>query len=168
MTGSCDVRYLNRNNTAEQIANFSKWWQEQLYQFGIKVNYYSAGYQISAADPIYAEDFADAFAIPREIIIGVNITNDASMLSKFGIVTDSDMIVYIHRNTFTQVFGLSAEPKSGDVIELVEVGVDRPGGRGAPKYQITSRDDDDFPVGINPLMSHFLWYVRLKRFEFSR
>ncbi len=167
MEETCDVRYLRREDTEREIANFSKWWEEQIYQFGIKVKYYQAAYDTNIDEPIYAEDFNKAYERPKEIVLGVHITNDASMLSKFGIVSDSDMYVYAHRNTFSKIFGRTAEPNSGDVIELIEVGVDRKSPRGAPKYQITDRDDDDFPAGINPLMAHFLWYLKLKRFEAS-
>lgn len=164
---NCKVRYLNREDNVNQVDNFSKWWQEQLNMFGTKVLYYTKGYSLSAEDPIYAEDFETAFETPQEIVVGANITNDASMLSKFGLVLDSDMTIYIHIEDFKAIFGDNAEPKSGDVIELVEVGFDRPGVRGSPKYVVTSRDDDDFPVGMNPLMAHFLWFLKLKRFEFS-
>ncbi len=165
--GTCTFRYLDRADTANEISNFSSWWFEQLNQFGTKVNYYSKGYTLSADDPIYAEDLETAFAPPSAIVVGANITNDASMLSKFGIVLDSDMTVYVHIQQFKNVFGPDAEPKSGDIVELIEVGIDRPSPRGSPKYEVTSRDDDDMPVGINPLMAHFLWFLKLKRFEFS-
>lgn len=164
---SCTVRYLDRSNNDNQVKVFSTWWEEQLKIFGTKVKYYTKGYDTNIDDPIYAEDFTTAFGPAKEIVVGANITNDASMLSKFGITVDSDMTIMIHMQTFKDVFGPDAEPKSGDVVELEEVGFDRPHGRGAPKYVVTARDDDDFPAGVNPLMSHFLWYLKLKRFEFS-
>lgn len=165
--GECKFRYANRDDTTNEIANFSSWWREQLFQYGINVNYYSKGYDLAKDDPIYAEDLETAFDSPREIIVGANITNDASMLSKFGIMLDSDMTIYVHIDDFKAIFGDDAEPKSGDIVELIEVGPDRPGGRGAPKYEVTDREDDQIPLGMNPLMAHFVWFLKLKRFQFS-
>lgn len=161
------VRYTDREVTQNEIANFQTWWTEQLAQYGTNVYYYSKGYVLSGHDFLYGEDLDQPFASPKEIIIGMNITNDASMLSKFGILLDSDATAWIPIELFQNVFGFDEEPKSGDVIELHEVGVDRPGGRGAPKYEITQRDDDQFPAGINPLTGHYVWFVKLKRFEYS-
>ena len=161
------VRYTDREVTQNEIGNFKSWWTEQLNQFGTNVYYYSKGYALSGHDFLYGEDLAEPFEAPREIIVGMNITNDASMLSKFGILLDSDATAWIPIEGFQEVFGPDSEPKSGDVLELHEVGVDRPGGRGAPKYEITQRDDDQFPAGINPLTGHYVWFVKLKRFEYS-
>ena len=68
------------------------------------------------------------------------------MLSKFGIMLDADATAWIPIEDFQEIFGAGAEPKSGDVLELVDVGVDRPGDRGNPKYEITDRDDDMIPT----------------------
>ncbi|MEO5581483.1 MAG: hypothetical protein ABIR66_02230 [Saprospiraceae bacterium] len=158
---------MDRNTTNNEVKNFSEYWREQLNMFGINVNYYGKQYDLTDDDPLYGEDLERGFDIPQEIVVGANITNDSSMLSKFGIVTDSDMTIYIHIDDFREIFGEDAEPKSGDVIELLEVGADRIGGRGSPKYVVTERSEDDIPIGMNPLMSHFLWFIKLKRFEFS-
>jgi hypothetical protein len=95
-----------------------------------------------------------------------DITNDALMLSKFGIMADCDMTAIVHIDSFTEQ--LSAEPKSGDLIELKEFGGfgDRPGGRGAPIYEITERDDE-YLQQTNALMGHYVWYIKCKRWERS-
>lgn len=167
MYGNCKVRYLNKDNNSNQISLFSNWWRDQLNMFGINVNYYTKQYDLQDDDPVYGEDFERGFDIPQQIVVGANITNDSSMLSKFGITLDSDMTIYMHIDDFRATFGENAEPKSGDVVELLEVGTDRPGGRGSPKFVVTERDENDIPVGMNPLMAHFLWFIKLKKFEFS-
>lgn len=161
------IRFLDREVTQNEIENYKNWWTEQLYQYGTNVWYYSKGYSLSGHDWLYGEDLSNPFDQPRELVLGINITNDSSMLSKFGILLDSDATAWIPIDAYKDVFGPDAEPKSGDVIELAEVGVDRPYPRGNPKYEITQRDDDDIPAGINPLMGHYVWFVKLKRFEYS-
>ena len=97
-----------------------------------------------------------------------DITNDSILLSKFGVMADCDMTAVIHISSFYETFGPGAEPKSGDVIELVEYGGygDRPEGRGAPLYEITERDDEYLPM-TNRLLGHYAWYIKCKRFEYS-
>ena len=116
------VRYLDREATANEIANYTTWWREQIAQYGTNVWYYSKGYALSGHDFLYGEDLPEPFDEPKEIIIGLNITNDASMLSKFGIMLDSDAVAWIPIEDFKEVFGQEAEPKSQDVIELAEIG----------------------------------------------
>ena len=95
-----------------------------------------------------------------------DITNDALMLSKFGIMADCDMTAVIHISSFYETVGCGKEPKAGDLIQLSEYGADRPGGRSAPIYEITERDDEYLPM-TNALMGHYVWYLKCKRFEYS-
>jgi hypothetical protein len=91
------------------------------------------------------------------------------MLSKFGIMADCDMTCVIHISSFQGTFGHYREPKAGDLIELKEYGGtgDRPGGRGAPVYEITERDDQNLQFNANALMGHYIWIMKCKRWEYS-
>ncbi len=35
------VRYLNKNNNANERENYSKWWKEQIEHYGTSVDYFS-------------------------------------------------------------------------------------------------------------------------------
>jgi len=87
-------------------------------------------------------------------------------LSKFGLVSDDEVTAFVHISAFYDTFGYGAEPKSGDLFQLVEYGNDRPGGRNGNIYEITQRLDQDI-AQINPLMGHYLWLIKAKRFEYS-
>lgn len=39
--------------------------------------------------------------------------------------------------------------------------------RGPNVYEITERRDENIPGQINPLLSHIVWYITLKRFDYS-
>jgi hypothetical protein len=160
------VRYLDKAVTTEERNLFSGWWKEQIAQYGTIVSYYTHGYSLSSHNCIYGEDPTSAFVNRGDVIMLTDITNDALMLSKFGITADCDMTALVHIGTFQAQ--LSAEPKSGDLLELKEFGGhgDRPGGRGAPIYEITERDDE-YLQQTNALMGHYVWYIKCRRWERS-
>lgn len=160
------VRYLNKNNNANERENYSVWWKEQIEHYGTSTTYYTHGYSLTSHNFLYGEDPTSKFSKKEEVIMLTDITNDALMLSKFGIMADCDMTAVIHISSFYEKFGCGWEPKAGDLIQLTEYGADRPGGRSAPIYEITERDDEYLPM-TNPLIGHYVWYIKCKRFEYS-
>lgn len=59
------------------------------------------------------------------------------------------------------------EPKSGDLVDFVQLGCDRPGGRCSKIFEITERMDQDLAGGLNPMLGHYVWRLRGKRYEHS-
>jgi hypothetical protein len=163
------VRYLNKGITNNERENFSGWWYEQIQHYGVQVNYYTNGYTLSTQNYLYGEDPTATYVEAGPVVMLTDITNDAIMLSKFGIMADCDMTAVIHISGFYDTFGPGREPKSGDLIELQEYGGagDRPGGRGAPIYEVTERDDQNLPMNANTLMGHYIWVIKCKRWEGS-
>jgi hypothetical protein len=62
--------------------------------------------------------------------------------------------------------GQAIEPKSGDLIQLSPLGCDRPDGRGAKIFEVTERVDQDISA-INPLLGHYVYRIKAKRYEYS-
>jgi hypothetical protein len=62
--------------------------------------------------------------------------------------------------------GQDIEPKSGDLIQVTPLGCDRPNGRGAKIFEITERTDQDI-AAINPLLGHYVYRLKAKRYEYS-
>jgi hypothetical protein len=160
------VRYLNKNNNVNERENYSKWWKEQIEHYGTSVTYFTHGYTLTSHNFLYGEDTTSGYGKAENIIMLTDITNDALMLSKFGIVADCDMTAVVHISSVYERFGCGFEPKAGDLIQLTEYGADRPGGRSAPVYEITERDDEYLSM-TNPLIGHYVWYIKCKRFEYS-
>jgi hypothetical protein len=52
------------------------------------------------------------------------------------------------------------------VFKLLEYGSDRPGERDGKMFEITERIDEDNSQ-INPLMGHYVWMLKAKRFDYS-
>jgi hypothetical protein len=160
------VRYLNKNNNANERENYSKWWKEQIEHYGTSVTYFTHGYSLTSHNFVYGEDPTSTFIKTADVVLLTDITNDALMLSKFGIMADCDMTAVVHISSFYEKFGCGREPKAGDLIQLTEYGADRPGGRSAPIYEVTERDDEYLPM-TNSLIGHYVWYMKCKRYEYS-
>lgn len=160
------IRYLNKNNNANERNNFSNWWREQIDHYGTSTTYYTNGYALSSHNFLYGEDPTSKYVKVEDVILLTDITNDSLMLSKFGIMADCDMTAVVHISSFYEKFGNGMEPRAGDLIQLTEYGADRPGGRSAPIYEITERDDE-YLQNTNPLIGHYVWYIKCKRFEYS-
>ena len=160
------VRYLNKRFNSNERENYSRWWKEQINHYGTSVTYYTNNYSLVNHNFLYGEDSTSNFTKADDLVMLTDITNDSLMLSKFGIMADCDMTAVIHISAFYEKFGCGTEPKAGDLIQLTEYGADRPGGRMAPIYEITERDDEYLPM-TNPLIGHYVWYIKCKRFEYS-
>lgn len=162
-------RFTDKDTTGCERNIIDNYWREQLNLYGQKLNYYINSTSLTAADMLYGEQPTQPFHAPIEIIAGINLNENALMLSKYGLISDDEITAFIHISTFfakASGVSLSAEPKSGDVFSLVEYGNDRPGGRGPNFYEITQRLDQDI-AQINPLAGHYVWLIKAKRFEYS-
>jgi hypothetical protein len=159
-------RYTDKDNNSAERMTVSNYWREQINQYGQKVQYFTHNYNVLSADNLYGEDPLQQYSTPRLITVAINLQENALMLSKFGLVSDDELTAFIHISAFYTAFGINQEPKSGDLFKLVEYGNDRPGGRQGNIYEITQRLDQDI-AQINPLMGHYVWLVKAKRFEYS-
>jgi hypothetical protein len=163
------VRYLNKVVNENERSLIFGYWKEQIEHYGTEITYYTHGYSLSSHFYLYGEDPTTPFLSAGPVVMLTDITNDAIMLSKFGIMADCDMTCILHLSSFQEVFGTYREPKAGDLIEMAEYGGfgDRPGGRGAPVYEITERDDQNLQFNANQLMGHYVWVIKCKRWEYS-
>lgn len=160
------IRFTDKGTGSNERYVFDVWWGEIINAYGQNVDYYVNQYSLSTHDPFYGEDTMAGYAAPSAIVIGVAISNDSMLLSRFGIQATSDFTALIHISGYKAIFGPDAEPKSDDVVRLTEFGNDRPGGRGGGMYIITSRDDEEISQ-INQLMGHYVWLVKGKRYDFT-
>ncbi|NBO36535.1 hypothetical protein EBU91_03220 [bacterium] len=160
------LRYLNKHTNLQERINFSGWWREQIEIYGQEISYYSNTTTLSASYFLYGEDPAAGFNGPKEMTVLLNLNNDALLLSKFGILADSDMAGVIHPYHYTTIYGLSSEPKAGDVIKLSEFGNDRLNypKRGPTVYQLTEVIDE---FQGNPIAGHYVWFFKAKRYNYS-
>jgi hypothetical protein len=142
---------------------------------GVPINYYVNTFNLLSADPLYGEEPTKIFKGPYQLQMFIELTENAINLTKFGFASDDSLTGYLHINTFSitmsalvnyNEFNQDIEPKSGDIIELAALGCDRPNGRGSKWFEITERTDQDIAV-LNPLLGHYVYRVKAKRYEHS-
>jgi len=160
------LRFLDKKRNFQERQNISNWWKEQIKLYGQQVCYFSSLASLSSMHPLYGEDVESGFSRGKRLVVQLNINNDAYLLSKFGILADSDMSGVIHPDMYTEIFGLSSEPKAGDLMELTEFGSDRINfpKRGATVYELTEVIDE---FQLNAIGGHYVWFFKAKRYDFS-
>lgn len=161
----CYSPFDKENTQGEQNLISQQWW-EILNIYGQRINYYVNNFTLSSSDSLYGEEPTQVFSPPVQIMAGINLNDNALMLSKYGLLSEDEVTAFIHISGFYQTFGWGAEPKAGDVFQLYEFGLGRPGGRDGKFFEITERLDEDVAT-INALKGHYVWLVKAKRFEWS-
>lgn len=160
------LSFTNKENTSCERELYSNYWREQIDLYGQKALYYQNTTSTLCADNVYGEQPTARYKDPQPVVMAVKLTENALILSKFGYMSDEMCTAYLHISSFYAVFALSDEPKSGDIFKLVDYGSDRPGERDGKMYEITERIDED-NAEINPLMGHYVWKLKAKRYDYS-
>ena len=150
---------------------------EQINNYGVDVNYYVNGFNLSSCNILYGEHTTQEYSNPFVVRAYVELEESVS-LSRFGMNSDDDLTAYIAIDTFTNAClalsslsafyvtnGQRTEPKSDDLMEITALGCDRPGTRGPKIFRITEVLDQSVSSGINPIMGHFVWRITAKRYE---
>lgn len=166
-------RFTDKSKNNNERGNYSGWFQEQICQFGTEILYQSSNEDLATYDPLYGEDSSQTFSNEIRMIMYIELNENALTLSQFGINSDDEVTAYIHIQDFYNKLGGQGdakqgkiEPKAGDIFRLSEYGNDRVFPRTGSVYEITERLDQDIQK-INPLMGHYIWLLKAKRFDFS-
>jgi hypothetical protein len=169
------AQFFNPGNFQAEQLIYDTSYSDLINSYGVPINYYVNTFNLLSADLFYGEEPNKVFKGPYELQMYIELTENAINLSKFGFASDDELTGYLHINTFTVImssvldyasFNQVVEPKSGDVIELTALGCDRPNGRGSKWFEITERVDQDIS-SLNPLLGHYVYRVRAKRYEHS-
>ena len=169
------AQFFNPGNFQAEQLIYDASFGDLINSYGVPINYYVNTFNLLSADLLYGEEPTKIFKGPFELQMYLELTENAINLSKFGFASDDELTGYLHINTFTTTmsslvdyasFTQVVEPKSGDIIEISTLGCDRPNGRGPKWFEITERVDQDV-ASINPLMGHYVYRVRAKRYEHS-
>jgi len=116
-----NVRYLNKDTSIGTKNMYMNVWKDYINMYGVAVEYHPHGYTLATQDDfIYGEDPTEPFKPSKTLNMRLEFQSDALLLSKFGIETNADLICLSSIQDFRNVFGINAEPKCGDVLELVE------------------------------------------------
>ena len=161
------LRFLNKRINQNELNNFDNWWYEQISIYGQNVIYYNNLTALSSSNVLYGEDVDAGFGEGKDLIVLINLTNDSYILSKFGMVADSDMTGVIHPRHFVNIYGGQLkEPMAGDLMVLQEFGRDRlwKPKKGPTVYELTEVIDE---FQQNALGGHYVWFFKAKRYDYS-
>jgi hypothetical protein len=170
----CSQFFNPANFQAEQLI-YDSAFNDIINSFGVPINYYVNTFNTLSADLLYGEHPIAPYQGPFGILSYIELSESAPNLSRFGFASDDELTAYLHIDTFTTTFSSlvnyaafnqSIEPKSGDVIEITALGCDRPNGRGPKWFEVTERVDQDV-TSINPLLGHYVYRLKAKRYEGS-
>ena len=191
-TGSTEIKFypLSNNNAENPCFRFldkdknecerefvSNTFREQINLYGTQITYFVNTYNPAySADNFYGEQPLTPYGVPISFIGLIDLNENSLMLTKYGFQSDDDITLFIHISSFYEAYmkpalsgyfhNYSIEPKSGDVFKLTEYGSDRPGERDGKMFEITERLDQDINK-INPLLGHYVWLLKAKRYETS-
>lgn len=168
-------QFLNPETFQAEQLIYDNSFKDLINSYGVPIYYYVNTFNLSNADTLYGQDALSRFNGPHALQMYIELSENSISLSRFGYAAGDDLTGYLHITTFTDTlstavdyasFNQSIEPKAGDLIEVVTLGCDRPNGRGAKIFEITERVDQDVS-SLNPLMGHYVYRLRAKRYEFS-
>jgi len=178
-------RYNDKDVNDNEQYLYDNYWREQIDTYGQIATYYVNAYNVLSADNIYGEDPTQIYATPIDIIMAINLSENATTLAKFGLQSDDEITAYVHLSSFADTFSNAyitfsdsttaavfptqynqVQPKAGDVFVLSEYGRGRPGTRGGKQFEVTEILDEDISQ-TNQLGGHYVWILKAKRFDFS-
>tara|TARA_R110000765_G_scaffold1890_4_gene5184 strand:- start:2577 stop:3365 length:789 start_codon:yes stop_codon:yes gene_type:complete len=168
-------KFIGGDNFQAEQHVFDLAYRDLINGHGIEIAYYVNTFTLSSANLLYGEDPTAVYTDAINMQMYVELSQDALALSQFGFDPGDEFTGFVHIETFKNQLSAEAyyatqgalsavEPKSGDLIEVTPLGCDRPDGRSAKIYEITERVDEDIS-SINPMLGHYVYRVRAKRYE---
>ncbi len=159
----------------EQII-FNNTYNELINNYGVEIEYYVNGFNLSAMNIIYGEHTTQEFIGPLTIKSYIQLEEGSPIYTIGGFDSPDTITAYLHIKTFNNLFsglpvyqntGQSVEPKAGDKIVVSALGCNRPNGRGAKIFEVTDVTDQDVNGGLNPMMGHYIWRLKGVRNEYN-
>ena len=100
---SC-YRYLDKSVIGNEEYLYSNYYREQINVYGTEITYFVNAYNVLSADNFYGEDPTRCFAPGKTIIAIVELSENATTLSKFGFEADDEVTIYVHLSSFYDAF----------------------------------------------------------------
>lgn len=169
--------YNNLENLGGQQVVVDSAWKDLINSAGMPIYYFVYKFNIKRSDKIWGEDILAEYEEPFQIKAYVEVKDVLKILGPMGgFFADDTITAYIHIKTFNRktkgmkVFEdlkLRYEPKPSDLIQIIEFGCDRPGGRGAKLFEVTNKEDELISQNLNMGFAHYVWKITAKRFQYS-
>jgi len=161
------------NQSTLQIETYAKQVSEYAANFGMQITYWPRIYQYDKANFVFGEDNISGFHLSRGVKAIVNFTSYTTFLTKFGIMSDSDITIYIPIADFEKVWGPSMNgvlgdgvyPLAGDIFIINDSACNRPLRQTPMAFEITDVSDKINTVDF--LGGYYTWKLTAKRYDYS-
>lgn len=155
-----DQQNMVRKNYRDQVNEYAN-------LFGQTITYQPVKYNINTHNFIYGQDPTSGYHFARKMKAVVDLTSYTAFLTKFGIMSDVEITIYIPIPEFERVWGPPAViyPLAGDIFYIDGEACDRPLGQTPRVFEVTDKDDTIQPVDF--MGGHYVWKLQAKRFDYS-
>jgi hypothetical protein len=156
------------NQESTMITNHHQQVRSYVNQFGQTISYQPVKYNFNTHNFLYGEDPTSGYHYARKLKAIVDFKSYTTFLTKFGIMSDAELIIYIPIQDFEAVWGPSKGvtfPLAGDLFIIDNSSCDRPLGQTAMCWEVIDKDDKINPTDF--MGRHFYWKLTCKRFDYS-
>jgi len=154
------------NNFIEN--NHKQQYQEYVNNYGQTVSYQPVKYNFNTHNFLYGEDPTSGYFYARKVKAIIDFNSYTTFLTKFGIMSDADITIYIPISEFSRAWGSpqgETYPLAGDLFMIDDSACDRPLGQSPMVFEVTDKDDKIKPVDF--MGKHYVWRLTAKRFDYS-
>ena len=144
--------------------NFRGMAENYAQNYGMTISYWSTGYDTENDNGLYGENPTAKYRGPRKLKAVIDLQSYTSFLTKFGIMSDLDIVIYIPIRAFKNVWG-SVVPLAGDLFQIDDASCDRPLGQSPLVFEVTENHDSINPADF--MGGHYIWKITAKRSDNS-
>lgn len=155
---TCNDQSLLKQTHHKQVEEYAR-------LYGMAISYQPKKYDYNTHNFLYGEDTTSGFYPVRKLKAIINQESYTSFLSKFGIMSDMDMVIYLPIKAFVSVWGEDLFPLAGDLFRIDDSACSRPRGQKAMVLEVTDAQDHIDPVDF--MGGHYTWKLTCKRFDYS-
>jgi hypothetical protein len=154
------------NNNIETV--HKQQYQEYVQNFGQTISYQPVKYNFNTANFLYGEDPTSGYFYSRKMKAIIDFSAYTSFLTKFGIMSDADLTIYIPISEFSRAWGSpqgETYPLAGDIFMIDDSACNRPLAQSPFVFEVTCKDDTIKPVDF--MGKFYVWKLTCKRFDYS-
>jgi hypothetical protein len=152
-----DSASIIKNNYRGMVENYAD-------NYGMAISYWSTGFSISDSNRLYGENPTAKFRGPRKMKAIIDFQSYNTFLTKWGIMSDLDIQIFVPIKAFRQVWG-NVLPLAGDLFIIDDSACDRPFEQSPMVFEVTEKDDKIKPADF--MGGHYVWKLTAKRMDYS-
>lgn len=156
-----DTSNLIRQTYRDQVTEYAN-------TFGQVISYQPVTYNKNTHNFLYGQDPVSKYKYARKMKAIIDFTSYTAFLTKFGLMSDAEITIYIPIDEFERAWGPSSGdtyPLAGDIFYIDDEACDRPLGQSPKVFEVTDKEDSIKPVDY--MGGHYVWKLQAKRFDYS-